>query len=57
MLAAVFTLTPPATNRVVIPMGLATEGIWIALGMLEALLVVAIIYDYVKRRRVHPRTR
>ena len=53
MLAALFTLTPPGTARIAIPAGLAAEGIWIALGVAEALLVVAMIYDYSKRRHVH----
>lgn len=54
MLAAVFTLTPPGTGRIIIPMGLAASGVWIALGVAEALLALAMIYDYSKRRRVHP---
>ncbi len=54
MLAAVFTLTEPGTGRLVIPLGLAAEGTWIALGVGEALLAVAMLYDYWKRRRVHP---
>lgn len=53
MLVTLFTLTAPGTGRIVIPLGLAPEGTWIALGVVEALLVVAMLYDWSKRRRVH----
>lgn len=54
MLSALFTMTVPATHRLAIPVGLAHQGTWIALGIAEALLVVAMIYDYTRRGRVHP---
>lgn len=54
MLAAFFTLTAPAVGRLAIPIGLANQGTWLAVLGVEALIVVAMIYDYAKRRYVHP---
>jgi len=54
MLATFFTFVPPAVGRIVIPLGFATQGVWIALGAAEALLVISMLYDYSQRRHVHP---
>jgi uncharacterized membrane protein YozB (DUF420 family) len=54
MLAAMFSLTSPGTGRIVIPLGFAPQGTWIALATAEALLAAAIAYDYVTAKRVHP---
>jgi hypothetical protein len=54
MLAAMFTLTPPGTARIMVPLGQAANATWIALGVFEALLVVAMLYDYRTHKRVHP---
>jgi len=54
MTAAMITLTPPGTARIMIPLGLAPQAIWIALGIIEMLLVVAALYDYRVHKRVHP---
>jgi hypothetical protein len=54
MLAAMFTLTTPATARIMVALGQAPNAIWIAFGVLETLLAVAMLYDYRTHRRVHP---
>lgn len=54
MLSALFTLTPAGTARVVLPLGFAPQATWIGLVVMEALLVVAIAYDYWAKGRVHP---
>jgi len=54
MLAAMFSLTSPGTGRIVIPMGLADYGTWIALGGAELLLAVAMAYDLLTAKRIHP---
>jgi hypothetical protein len=54
MIAALFTLTPPAVARLCIPLGLANNAIWIAIGGIELLLLVSMLYDYWSHRRVHP---
>ncbi len=54
MAAAMVTLTAPGTARIAIPLGLAPEAIWIALGIIEALMAVGVIYDYRVHGRVHP---
>ena len=54
MLAALFTMTPPGTGRIVIPLGLAPEGTWISLIVAELLLAVAMLHDWSNDKRIHP---
>jgi hypothetical protein len=54
MVAAMITLTPPGTARIFVPLGLAPEAVWLALGIVELLLAVGVIYDYRVHGRVHP---
>jgi hypothetical protein len=54
MLAAMITLTPPGTARIAVPLGLAPQAIWIALGIVEALMAIGAVYDYRVHGRVHP---
>lgn len=54
MLAAMFSLTGPGTGRIVIPLGLASWGMHSALLVSELLLVIAMAYDQVRLKRIHP---
>lgn len=54
MLAALFSMTGPGTGRLAIPLGFAAQGVWIAVVVTELLLAVAIAYDYMTHKRVHP---
>jgi hypothetical protein len=54
MLAAMFSLTAPGTGRIAIAAGLQFQGTTLALGFAEVLLAVAIAYDYLTMKRVHP---
>ena len=42
MVAAMITLTPPGTARIFVPLGLAPEAVWLALGIVELLLAVGV---------------
>jgi hypothetical protein len=54
MLGALFTLTPPGSARIFLPLGLAPQAVWLALAVTEGLVLVAIGYDWWKNKRVHP---
>lgn len=54
MLAGFITMTPPATNRLLVGMGHAQQGIWGAFAIMDALLLIAILYDVRINNRVHP---
>ena len=54
MLVAMFTLTPPGTARIAIPLGLASQAVSIAFGVLELMLVIAMAYDWSLKKRIHP---
>jgi uncharacterized membrane protein YozB (DUF420 family) len=54
MLAAMFSLTGPGTGRIAIAAGMPFQGTGLALGLAEFLLVVAMAYDYMTAKRVHP---
>jgi len=54
MLAALFVMTGPATGRIAIPLGFASQEITIGFAVTELLLAVALWYDYRVHMRVHP---
>ena len=54
MLAGFITMTPPATNRLLVGMGHAAQGIWGAFAIMDSLLLVAILYDARITSRFHP---
>ncbi len=54
MLASLLTMTGPGTGRIVIPLGFAAQGVWIAVVVVELLLAVAIAHDFRVHKRVHP---
>ncbi|MEQ1865669.1 MAG: hypothetical protein ABL996_13595 [Micropepsaceae bacterium] len=54
MLAALFSVTGPGTGRILIPLGFASWGAQGSLFVTELLLAVAMIYDQVRNKRVHP---
>jgi hypothetical protein len=54
MLAAMFTMTAPATHRITIPLGFAEQGTWIALIVVELLLIAAMAHDVRNAKRIHP---
>ena len=54
MLAGFLTMTPPATNRLLIGAGYVSQGIWGAFAIMDALLVIAILFDTRINNRLHP---
>jgi len=54
MLAGFITMTPPATNRLLVGMGHAAQGIWGAFAIMDAILLIAILYDSRVTKRLHP---
>jgi hypothetical protein len=54
MLAGFMTMTPPATGRLLIGAGFAPQAIWAAFAIMDALLVIAILFDTRINRRLHP---
>jgi len=54
MLASVFTLTGPATGRIAIPLGFASQATPILLAGVDLLLVIAMAKDLLGRKRIHP---
>ena len=54
MVAAVFIMTGPGTGRIAIPLGLAPQGTAVAFAVADVLLLVAVAYDYLAHKRVHP---
>ncbi|HTP78530.1 MAG TPA: hypothetical protein VMJ73_16320 [Rhizomicrobium sp.] len=54
MLAALFSMTPPATDRLALAAGYPGVSIVFALVMMDVLLGVAMLYDYITLKRIHP---
>jgi len=54
MLASLFGMTIPATQRLAVGVGFAEQGPWIGFTVAELLLVVAMAHDYRVNRRIHP---
>ncbi len=54
MLASLVSMTSPGTARILFAVGQFAAAIWISIVVMDLLLVVAIIYDLVVRKRVHP---
>jgi hypothetical protein len=54
MLASVLAMTGPATHRIMIPMGLASQAILLVFVVGDLLLVVAMVHDQLRHKRVHP---
>src|SRR5215472_3652544 len=54
MLAGFITMTPPATHRIFLGMGFPNQALWLAFAIMDALLLVAIVYDTWLRKAVHP---
>jgi hypothetical protein len=54
MLSAFISMTPPATHRLAIGAGQAPYAIFVSMGIMDALLIVAILYDYRTRKTVNP---
>jgi hypothetical protein len=54
MLVAMFSLTGPGIGRIMIPLGLASWSSQISLFLPELLLAVAMAYDHVRSKRIHP---
>jgi hypothetical protein len=54
MLAAFITMTPPATYRLIVGMGHAPQALVSAFAIMDALLVIAILYDWRTINRLHP---
>jgi hypothetical protein len=53
MLAAMFSLTAPGTGRILIATGMGASP-HLALLVADLMLFVAMGYDYVNQRRIHP---
>ncbi|MCE9523972.1 MAG: hypothetical protein K8S25_16265 [Alphaproteobacteria bacterium] len=54
MLAALFSITGPGVGRIAIPLGAASWSAQAGLFVPELLLAVAMVYDQVQNKRVHP---
>jgi hypothetical protein len=54
MLAGFITMTPPATHRIFLGMGFPNQALWLAFAIMDALLLVAVLYDLRARNTVHP---
>jgi len=54
MLAAFIAITPPATHRIAVSMGMPEQALWIGLGIADILLAAGIVYDIRSRKSVHP---
>jgi hypothetical protein len=54
MVSALFVLTGPGTGRIAIPLGLAAQGTLLAFAIADVLLLIAVVYDYLAHKRVHP---
>ena len=46
-------MTPPATHRIFLGMGLPNQALWLAFAIMDALLLVAVLYDLRIRKGVH----
>lgn len=53
MLAGFIAMTPPATHRLALGMGLPTQALWISFAIMDALLGVLVLYDLRTRKSVH----
>jgi hypothetical protein len=53
MLSALISMTPPATDRLVLAAGYPGQAIMSALIIMDVLLAVAMAYDYITLKRVH----
>ena len=53
MIAGFITMTPPATHRIFLGLGLRNQALWLAFAMMDALLLVAVLYDLRIRKSVH----
>ncbi|HEX7758490.1 MAG TPA: hypothetical protein VF459_03245 [Caulobacteraceae bacterium] len=54
MLSGMLMLTPPATGRLAVGLGVAPLGFQLAMVVVEVLLAAAIAYDVWTRKRIHP---
>jgi hypothetical protein len=54
MLAAIFSVTGPGTGRIAIPLGFASWGSQASMFVPELLLAVAMAYDQLRNKRIHP---
>jgi hypothetical protein len=54
MMSAFIAMTPPATDRIAVGAGFAPISLTFAFAIADLLLVVAISYDLLSRRRMHP---
>jgi len=54
MLASLFSVTGPATHRLAVGAGFIDQGIAVVFIVADVLLVIAMAYDYLRTRRVHP---
>jgi len=54
MIAGFITMTPPATHRIFLGMGFPNQALWLAFAIMDALLLVAVLYDLRARKNVHP---
>lgn len=54
MLASLFAVTGPGTHRVAVGLGLAEHGVLANFLVADLLLLVAILYDWRRRRSVYP---
>ena len=54
MLASLFAMTGPGTHRLAVGMGHADQGITVVFVVTDALLVLAMIHDQLKDKRIHP---
>lgn len=54
MLAAMFSVTGPGTGRIAVPLGVASWGPQGGMFVTELLLVVAMAYDWMQSKRIHP---
>ena len=54
MLAGFITMTPPATHRIFLGLGFPNQALFSAFAIMNALLLVAVLYDFRARKRVHP---
>jgi hypothetical protein len=54
MLASIFSMTGPGVHRLAVGLGFVEPAIPIVFAVGDLLLVTAIVYDVVRRRRLHP---
>lgn len=54
MIVAMFSLTGPGTGRLAVPLGFPSWGAQAGMFVPELLLAVAMAYDQVKTKRIHP---